>query len=149
MKIEYIKGDLLHAKETYIAHGCNAQGVMRSGVAKAIRAKWPEAYKVYHGVYLSQGNNLHLGQVVTAYIEKDNKLICNCITQEFYGRDKGVQYFDYEAIRTAMRELNRDANGERIALPKIGAGLANGDWNVIEQIIEEEFDVSQPVVYVM
>ncbi len=35
--ITYKQGDLMKASETYIAHGCNAQGVMGSGVAKAIR----------------------------------------------------------------------------------------------------------------
>jgi len=32
-------------------------------------------------------------------------------------------------------------------MPKIGAGLAGGDWNVIAAIIEEEFTAVQPIVY--
>ena len=38
----------------------------------------------------------------------------------------------------------------KVAMPKIGAGLANGDWDTISKIIEEESGhVWQPVVYVV
>ena len=39
MKIIYKQGDLLEAEEVVIVHGCNAQGVVGSGVALAIRNK--------------------------------------------------------------------------------------------------------------
>ena len=34
-----------------------------------------------------------------------------------------------------------------VAMPKIGAGLANGDWKTISSIIEEESKYFQPVAY--
>jgi len=39
----YRQGDLVMAVEPIIIHGCNAKGVMGSGVAKAIRAYYPDA----------------------------------------------------------------------------------------------------------
>jgi len=39
--------------------------------------------------------------------------------------------------------------GETIAMPKIGAGLAGGDWNVIESIIESELKTVQPIVFTL
>lgn len=33
--IQYKTGNLLDTPDSYIVHGCNAQGVMGSGVAKA------------------------------------------------------------------------------------------------------------------
>lgn len=37
-----------------------------------------------------------------------------------------------------MRRIAREFAGCRIGYPKIGAGLAGGDWTVIRAIIEEE-----------
>ena len=37
-----------------------------------------------------------------------------------------------------MQWIKQHYAGQRIGLPKIGAGLAGGDWEVIEKIIEEE-----------
>ena len=47
MKIEYTKTNFLYMAEQYLAHGTNCHGVMGSGVAKAVRNKFPEAYTEY------------------------------------------------------------------------------------------------------
>ena len=45
--IKYKIGDLLTAPQKCIAHQVNCQGVMGSGVAKAIRNEYPKVYKEY------------------------------------------------------------------------------------------------------
>lgn len=45
---------------------------------------------------------------------------------------------DYEAVRTVMRGVKAAFTGQRIGYPKIGAGLAGGDWALIAAIIDEE-----------
>lgn len=145
MKIKYVKGDVTAAKETIIAHGCNAQGVMGSGVAAIIRKKYPEAYTAYMASKNAFG--LHMGTVL--FVASNDKSIANCITQEFYGTEK--RHADYEAIATVMRCLDEQAvmrEVDAVAMPLIGAGLAGGDWNVITAIIESEFKNVTPVVYV-
>ena len=137
---------------------------MGSGVAKAIRAKFPEAYKGYRQHYDAKG--LNLGEIVwtavkpAVFVSDDGTeatayttLIANMITQDFYGYD-GNRYADYDAIRTAFLELNECCRHlfsfdeyAAVAMPRIGAGLGGGDWNVIEQIIEETSTNYQPVVY--
>ena len=37
-----------------------------------------------------------------------------------------------------MQSIKREYGGQRIAYPKIGAGLAGGDWSIISAIIREE-----------
>lgn len=149
MKIEYVKGSVVDATESIIAQGCNAQGVMGSGVAKAIREKWPEVFHVYKrhcGDYQDP-----LGTINFIGTWDQTKLIANMITQRFYGRN-GERYVDYDAVRKCMKLLNRRAGmysapPHRVAMPKIGAGLGGGDWEIISQIIEEESTNFQPVVY--
>lgn len=143
MKIKYVKGDLLAAPEKYILHGCNAQGVMGSGVAKLIRAKWPSAYLVYKES--EQHNGMRLG-IVTYAEQDDGKVIINGITQKFYGRG-GKQYVDYDAVREVIENVDWLVSIEEpfpsVAMPKIGGG----DWGILEEIIEKHSVNFQPVVY--
>lgn len=145
MKIEYIKDDLLQTEVRHLIHGCNSRGAMGSGVAKAIRDKYPQAYRDYRDTYDNYG--LELGNIVVS-VQDDEKVIHNAITQLDYGRDKKRVYVSYWAIAEVFRKINQWGIRE-IALPKIGSGLANGDWNVIEAIIENTLVGTKPFVYVL
>jgi O-acetyl-ADP-ribose deacetylase (regulator of RNase III) len=163
MKIIYRLGNLLDHPGRFILHGCNAQGVQKSGVAKAIRDLFPECYDVYKKYYETHG--LNVGQVVVA--DCTRFVFFNGITQEFYGSD-GKKYLDDLAVVRVMKTCNNllseehehttikyDPRGDRVlevpelAMPLIGAGLAGGDWSLISQTIEEESTNFQPVVYIM
>lgn len=146
MKIEYIEGDLFSTNCLHILHGCNAQGVMGSGVAKIVRDRYTAAYDFYVAKHAADG--LKLGDV--QFLPVNDKIIINAITQEFYGRD-GKLYVDYDAVATVMKTVNRVlklAEYTKVAMPKIGAGLGGGDWNIIAAIIEQEMTDVSPIVYV-
>lgn len=149
MKIIYKQGDLLECTEQVIVHGCNAQGVMGSGVALAIRNKYPDAYNAY--LASKQYGGMTLGRCT--YSEQDDgKIVINVITQQFYGRNPHVVYVSYDAVAEVFNMINmfcKYRNYRSIAIPKIGAGLANGDWSIIEKIIEEECKDVEVVCYVL
>lgn len=148
MVIRYVHGDLLDAHERLLVHGCNAQGVMGSGFAKAVRERHPAAYRAYRVAH--QRSGLRLGDVVWA--TSGTVAIGNMITQQNYGRDPNVVYCDYAAIQTAMRRVDERAaelSCASVGLPQVGAGLAHGDWGVIAAIIEEEARCFTPVVYIL
>ena len=150
MRIEYITGDLLEAKETIILHGCNGQGKMGSGVAGLIRARWPVCFDLYREYYERHiGDNL-LGKIVWADVSTDERtlVIANAFTQQHCGNDKSVRYCSYDAIATVFESLNEVAP-ERVAIPLVGAGLANGSWSVISSIIEASAKNYTPVVYLL
>ena len=145
MKIKYVKGDLLEAPEQVTLHGCNSLGVMGAGVAKLIREKWPKAYQDYRDSYDSYG--LPLGSIVSSK-QPDGKIILNAITQDTVGRF-GV-HVSYWAIANVIYQLDQRyiaRDSKVVAMPAIGSGLAGGDWNVIEAIIENTAKNFQPVVY--
>lgn len=147
MKIKYINGDLFNTQLKVIMHGCNARGGFNSGVAGEIRKQYPKAYEVYKEAH----NNglLELGRIF--YAVDNGKLIINAITQKNYGRDKNIVYCDYRAIEEVMFRCNEFCNNiypfDNVAMPMIGAGLANGDWDIISKIIEKELTDVRPVVY--
>jgi O-acetyl-ADP-ribose deacetylase (regulator of RNase III) len=65
-------------------------------------------------------------------------IVVNAYTQYMYGRnhaDGDKSPVDYAAIEMCMKKINHLFKGKRIGLPKIGSGLAGGDWNRIEKII--------------
>lgn len=141
MKIKYIKGNLLEAEQKVIVHGCNMQGVMGSGVAKAVRAKYPEAYNVY------RDNSRFLGDIGSW--EYEDRTVVNAITQESYGRD-GKRYVSYDALAVIMKKLNQKFFDEgEVAFPIIGASLGGGNWSIISAIIEAELTHIQPYVYIV
>lgn len=155
----YKRGDLMDAAEPIIVHGCNAQGVMGSGVAKAVRDKYPKAYSDYHSEYVKKSNRLSMGQVIWTWIgwPRDLRVIGNAVTQEFYGRD-GKRYVDYDAVRMAFVEVRRfldsladeeilQGDGPYVAIPRIGAGLGGGDWETIAEIISDAMGDYEVVVY--
>ena len=149
MKIIYKTDDLLEAPERVICHGCNAQGKMGAGIAEPIRKRYPKAFDDYRALYEVQGNRLELGQCV--FVDcSENRVVIDAVTQEFYGREPNVVYASYDGIRRALQRINdwaRASGVDTIAFPKIGAGLANGDWSIIADIIETEATDFQPVVY--
>lgn len=134
--IEKQIGNLLDAKGI-IVHGCNAQGVMGSGVAKQIKANFPEAFRVYTDAPKV------LGTISFADIRHD-LVIVNAITQEFYGKD-GRRYVSYPAVRQCFRKVNTLALKfclNVVNFPMIGCGLGGGSWGTVSKIIESELDGS-------
>ena len=146
MKIQYTKTNFMHMEETYIGHGTNCQGVMGAGVAKAIRSKYPEAYKEYKTLCNANADDKTQLLGTIHAVETNGKVILNLFTQLGFGH--GIQ-IDYDAIRSCFRILNTKAKElgiTRIGFPKIGAGLGGGNWETIATIIEEESTNFQPVV---
>lgn len=133
--IEYRKGNLLDVTEGVIIHGCNMQGVMGSGVALAIKNKYPLCYDLYKE-HVSKSYS-ELGNTIF-YTVNEKLTIVNALTQENYGKD-GRRYVNYAAIfKVFDRVLNGECrNGDVVHFPKIGAGLGGGNWNFIEQIIND------------
>jgi len=133
MITKYIKGDITETELKYIAHGVNCRNVMGSGVAKAIFTKWPDVKNNYHKYFERYG---YLGEIHEAY--SDSKVsIINCFTQDKFG-NSGKKYVNYAAVVTCFEKLSRlIPKNEILAIPKIGCGLAGGDWNIVEQLIND------------
>lgn len=145
------EGDITTVRSGIIVHGCNAQGVMGSGVAKAIRQAFPEAYRRYAEA-ANDERGLILGRVVWAKVSDEPLLaVANAITQEFYGRSPGFRYVDYDAVRCAFRKIGEVARRKKLTVhyPMIGAGLGGGDWETIRRIIDEELSGVDHRLWVM
>ena len=140
-----IEGDLIAlAKEgmfDVITHGCNCMSNMGAGIAPQMaKAFCVDQYPLES--FTRKGDINKLGQIEWL-IERDGAIpfVVNSYTQFSYGKNHadGVSKpLDYEALTLCMRKINHRFSGKHIGLPKIGAGLAGGDWNRIKKIIQTE-----------
>jgi O-acetyl-ADP-ribose deacetylase (regulator of RNase III) len=135
-ELEMINKNLFDDNPNIIAHGCNCMGKMGSGFAKYVRDLYPECYEKYsYFVSTFDDDYKLLGQHIT--YKKDNLIIGNLFTQYDYGYDGNVRIV-YTALRTSLERFIIDNNIKEnsiISIPKIGAGLAGGDWNIISSIL--------------
>jgi O-acetyl-ADP-ribose deacetylase (regulator of RNase III) len=139
MAVTVCYGDLLQAGEDIIGHQVNCQGVMGSGIAKTLRDAYPNLYSEYKRFADQHHPRELLGKC--QLVEVGSKLVANLFGQLTYGRDN-IRYTDYGALKQSLLTLKERARsqGDSVALPyNIGCGLANGDWKVVEAILQEVF----------
>ncbi|MEY4668851.1 MAG: hypothetical protein RL518_1550 [Pseudomonadota bacterium] len=138
--MKLMQGDLIQLALSghfdVIIHGCNCDCIMGAGIARAIREHFPEAFEADQAT--SPGDTTKLGTYSFARCERNRHTIhvINAYSQA-HPSGAGV-LVDYAAVRRVMRSLKRDFSGRRFGYPKLGAGLARGDWAIIGKIIDEE-----------
>jgi O-acetyl-ADP-ribose deacetylase (regulator of RNase III) len=145
--IVYKQGDVLASDEKVIAHGVNCSGGFGSGIAKAIATKYPSVRESY--LYRFNTRGWKLGEVqILGVGDGSGRYIANCATQQRYGKPEDGPFVSYPAVRQVIRDLVQ-SNPSGFAMPKIGAGLAGGNWDIIAKIIEEESGTVEVRVYVL
>jgi O-acetyl-ADP-ribose deacetylase (regulator of RNase III) len=145
--IVYKQGDILESDEKIIAHGCNCTGGFGSGFAKAVATRYPSVRDGYLRKHSAVG--WKLGEVQLVGVGDDSgRYVANCATQQRYGKPTEGPYVSYPAIRQVIASLVK-SYPSGFAMPKIGAGLAGGNWDIISEIINEESGSTEVRVYVL
>ena len=141
MEIKYFDGDILTSTAPIIMHQVNCKGVMNSGVAKAIKEKWPIVFDEYLRFYQNLTTDVLLG--ITQFVKiGTDRYVANLFAQEKYGYD-GIRYTSYDAIDKCLKSVARNAeNGEinRVAMPyKMSSDRGGADWDVILALVNSAF----------
>ena len=139
-----IKGDLLEAKEQYIAHACNAVSNQAGGLAHYIFKKFPYAniYSSRPFPYRAIGKDFP-GHIVIKGTGSQKRII-NMLTQYYPGTSNDelslkdgikarISYFT-----RCLIDISKIDGLESVAFPKfVCCGLAGGDWLVYSDILEK------------
>jgi len=144
--MKVIEGDLLELAEEnkfdVIIHGCNCFNKMRSGIANQIRKKYPEAEETDSITKKGDINKLGKFSLIRTSDKGGKRVVINAYTQYKWWDKISTKptLVDYDAVRMVFREVYNMYGGTciKIGYPKIGAGLAGGDWDIISKIIDEE-----------
>lgn len=135
-------GNILEATENIIVHQVNNLGIMGAGLALQIKNKWPDVYTEYKK-YIHQMNTINstkhtlIGSIQLVLIN-DNQVIINMFSQNGISRTKRTT--DYDAMEQCFKQIQKIIQGTEhtVAIPyKIGCGLAGGDWNIVQNLIEK------------
>ncbi len=156
--IKYHVGNLITAiknKEVGLAgHGCNIWCSMGSGIAPLMAELTPGVRNADNATI--RGSVDKLGTVTTAMAHKYSCVIINMYTQANTARFQGELVVDYSAISKIFKSMEQVMRcGKKsemkypMAIPLIGAGLAGGDWKVIECIIDRVIKDETVDVFVM
>lgn len=117
--------DITTVEKGIIAHGVNCQGAMGSGVALALKNKWPMVYDQYKS--LPTGKSM-LGSCDFVDVEV-GLVVANCYTQNLYGYGGG-RYASVDAIKESMLRVYQLAMVDKchVYLPKIGCARGGLSW---------------------
>lgn len=144
---QYVNFNLLDAFEhsdfDAILQGCNCFHAMKSGLAPQVAERFPDAEKADMKTEFGDWTKLGDWSVCTTVYGD----IINAYTQFRPGKCPTHQLYDN--IRAVFTKLNVEYAGKSIGIPKIGSGVAGGDWEEIAKIIQETTpDVNIYVLYI-
>lgn len=146
-KVKNVLDALVDGEVDLVPHGCNCFCGFGKGLALEVKTRFPEAYQV--DLLTEQADLKKLGTISYAEV-LPGKFIVNCYTQyhwirnlnnepKVFKRGRKVNLLaNYSAIESSMKHIMKQfPRSLRIGIPKIGAGDANGDWYIIEKIIND------------
>jgi O-acetyl-ADP-ribose deacetylase (regulator of RNase III) len=122
-----------------ICHVCNDIGGWGKGFVLALSRRWPRPEEQYRAWYADRGHNdFGLGAVQFVQVEP-YIWVANMIGQHGIKRGSSGPPIRYEAVARCLRQVAGKAVqlGAGVHMPRIGCGLAGGDWSRIEPLILE------------
>lgn len=117
-------------QRTMIVHICNNVNIWQQGFVVPLAQKYPQAKAIYH----QEPQTLKHVQFVL--IKKD-LMIANMIAQEGILTEQNPQPLNMNALKTTLEKVYHYAHLHhfKIQMPKIGSGLAGGNWEAIAPLI--------------
>ena len=169
--MKFIEGDATQPQgegNKIIIHCCNDIGAWGAGFVMALSNRWPEpeqSYRQWHKDRKYKDNfgfNLNgegfLAEIDVDTFELGNAIICqvlhdtfvvNIIGQSGTANPDNQSPVVYDAIRSGVKHVKEYAGflNASVHMPRMGCGLAGGEWSEIEKIINEELDGIDVTVY--
>jgi O-acetyl-ADP-ribose deacetylase (regulator of RNase III) len=104
----------------------------------ALSRRWSQPEEAYRH-WAKNGRDFELGHLQLVAVEAD-LWVANLIAQSGYRSTANPVALRYDALSTTLGKLaaRLDAGTTSIHTPRIGAGLAGGDWSRIEAILRTE-----------
>jgi O-acetyl-ADP-ribose deacetylase (regulator of RNase III) len=146
MMLRYVIGDATQPQgegTKILVHVCNDIGAWGRGFVLPLAKRFPETERAYRA-WAAGTTDLPfaLGQVqfvqVLPTLEVANLIGQHDIARK--NRPTDQPPVRYEAIRTGLARVRERSEQHQATLhmPRIGAGVAGGDWTVIERLIRDE-----------
>lgn len=138
-------------KVAIIVHICNDVGLWGKGFVLAISKRWKGPAKVF-----KSKENYEIGTTDFVYVvdtDEEKIIVANMIAQVGVRRNKntGLPPIRYVELEKCLRQVNDfiDTLDEpaSVHMPRIGCGLAGGEWDIVERIIYRSLPDRDVTVY--
>lgn len=143
--ISYVLGDATRPPvgeaRRIIAHVVNDRGGWGKGFVTALSERYPGPERWYRA--WSKGKDPESGSFTLGAVQLVPVLpdlaVANLLAQRGYRSAANPVPLDYRALRTCLTKLARLAAADRatVHMPRIGCGLAGGDWTRVAGLIED------------
>ena len=139
--MKYINGNLIELANNgefdIIVHGCNCFNIMGAGIALQIKNNFPSAYLVDQQTIKGLKKKLGSYSVGSYSVGKPFMRSCKILRViNAYTQYQPGPNVDYSAIQQVFEKLATVYHDKKFGIPKIGAGIAGGNWYEIESIID-------------
>lgn len=153
--ISYIIGDATFPEKTcpngikIIVHIVNDIGKWGAGFVLALSRRWSNLkndyqthYRAYSlgDIYVSKTSDKNI-YVVDLFGQHGIRTVFNPTVIRYDAVEQGLKKLRYRLEKASLEDVS-------IHMPKIGSGLAGGNWQIIENIINKVFDGSNIPIYV-
>lgn len=143
--INYLVGDATKPSiegNKIITHCCNDKGAWGAGFVLSLSKRWKEPEQMYRMWSTGKDTSVEFKLSATQVVNVEHGIwVANIIGQHGYGSKKDADYpfIRYEAIESGLLAINQLAShlNATVHMPRIGCGLAGGDWQKIEEIIKK------------
>lgn len=138
MNINYINGDAtapIGDKHKTIIHCCNNKGGWGKGFVLSLSNKWSLPEKIYRSRL-----DYVLGEIMIVNVESDITVI-NMVCQNGFRSKDNPTPLDYAALAICLDNVYKYCKFKNTSVhcPRIGCGLAGGNWEYIEELLKHAF----------
>ena len=146
--LSYVRGDATaisgRKQRKILAHCCNNHGRFSAGFVLAVKARWPSVARAYFEWHRDRStNDFGLGAVQFADADGEGVTVANMIGQDgVKGTGSKGPPIRYSALGLALDRVGAMASstGASVHMPRIGCGLAGGNWEEVEPLVQAMVD---------
>lgn len=140
--LRFVKGDATLPQGSslrYILQIVNDEGKYGAGFSGALSARWPKVESEYRNWWRERYGKLKLGDIQTIQVLSDLAVINMVAQHGVVGKDN-PKPIDYDALKVCLAKAGNEISEYNAAvhMPRIGCGLAGGEWEKVEKIVEDE-----------
>ena len=134
--LKFVIGDAtipLGSNNRYILQIVNDEGKYGAGFSGALARRWPKVEIEYRKWWRERYGKLLLGDIQIIQILSD-LVVINMVAQKGIVGPKNPKPIDYNALQKCLDKAGDEISKYNAAvhMPRIGCGLAQGNWEAIE-----------------
>lgn len=140
--LKFVQGDATipqGSSNIYLVQIVNNEGKYGAGFSGALSRRYPKVEFEYRQWWRQKYGKLTLGDIQFVQIHS-TLIVVNMVAQNGIVGPKNPKPINYEALKLCLGKVGDEVSkfNASVHMPRIGAGLAQGNWEEIETIIEQE-----------